>query len=64
MLYKLAVISAIAITSADAHIHPSSLLQLGDQARNTVENVNADEVIASIQKQVSDFQKKMNDVLI
>jgi len=59
MFFKLAALSPLLL--ATAHTHPSSLLQLSGTAQNTNQGVNADEVIASIQKQVSEFQQKMND---
>ena len=60
MLFKLAVISTISLGATNAHVHPSSLLQITNNAKTSTESANADDVIASIQRQVADFQKKMN----
>ena len=61
MLFKLAVISAIASQSlVEGHRHaaPSSLIQIAGTSQSN--SANADSVLASIQQQVKDFQKQMN----
>lgn len=59
MIYKLTLaLSSSLLTTTDAHVSPSSLLQIGASAKT--EATTTDSILASIQDQVKQFKAKMD----
>lgn len=59
MIFKHAITTAVVLaTAANAHVTPSSLLQIGATAKT--EATSTDSILASIQDQVKQFKAKMD----